>query len=138
MISSEVYEEVYEVLFYMDINIISQIPFQIIKKIDEKRNKNYKTKIEKSDLFNLNNLSKEAVDMLLWIDVNYCKSIQEKENLKKKYYEKNVKSADEIFLNSKDKNEKEILKEEKLELEVVEENFIKKIIDKIKYIIKRR
>ena len=138
MISSEVYEEVYEVLFYMDRNIISQIPFQIIKKIDEKRNKNYKTKIEKSDLFNLNNLSKEAVDMLLWIDVNYCKSIQEKENLKKKYYEKNVKSANEIFLNSKEKNEKEILKEEKLELEVVEENFIKRIIDKIKYIIKRR
>lgn len=58
MISSNTYEEVYEVLSYMDKITVMKIPDFILKKIKDNRNVDYKTKINKNDIFNEQNLFK--------------------------------------------------------------------------------
>ena len=71
MISSNSYEEVYEILSYMDKVTVMQIPEKILNKIKESRNSNFKTNIDKADIFNEQNISKEAVDLLCWLDYTY-------------------------------------------------------------------
>lgn len=71
MISSNTYEEVYEILSYMDKITVMKVPEEILNTIKKKRNVNYKTKIDKNDIFNEENISKEAIDFLCWIDYKY-------------------------------------------------------------------
>ena len=71
MVSSNTYEEIYEILSYMNKSTVMKVPENILKNISEKRNKNFKTKIDKNDLFNEENASKEAIDILCWIEYKF-------------------------------------------------------------------
>lgn len=71
MVSSNTYEEIYEILSYMDKPTVMKVPENILKNISEKRNKNFKTKIDKNDLFNEENASKEAIDILCWMEYKF-------------------------------------------------------------------
>ena len=84
MISSNDYEEVYEILSQMDKMTVMKIPIDILNNINEKRNKNYVSNIDKNDLFNFNNISENAKNILAWLDVNYWIDIERREKLKKK------------------------------------------------------
>lgn len=89
MISNNTYEEVYKVLSYMDKITVMKIPNSILKKIKDNRNVDYKTKINKNDIFNEQNLSKEAVDLLCWLDYKYLMDNERKYSIDKKIKEIN-------------------------------------------------
>ena len=83
MISGETYEELYEILGQMDKLTVMKIPEDILNNINSKRNKDFKTKIDKNDLFNEGNIRKETVDLLCWLDYNYWMGNERKEKVKK-------------------------------------------------------
>lgn len=82
MISGETYEELYEILGQMDKTTVMKIPEEILNNIKSRRNKDYKTRIDKNDLFNESNISKETVDLLCWLEYNYWMNENEKANIK--------------------------------------------------------
>ncbi len=83
MISGNTYEELYEVLRYMDKTTVMKIPESILRNILEKRNKEFKTRIDKNDLFKEENMSKEAVDILCWLEYKFWMSEENKKEIDK-------------------------------------------------------
>ncbi|MBR3697815.1 MAG: hypothetical protein IKM97_06155 [Clostridia bacterium] len=81
MSNEDMYEEVYEILSYMDKITVMRIPENVLNQIIKKRNKSFKTRINKNDLFNENNISKEAMDFLCWIDYNYWADSKRKQEI---------------------------------------------------------
>ena len=77
----DVYEELYEVLSNMDKATVMKIPEDILNKIITQRNTSFKTAIDDGDLFNENNISKETMDLLCWIDYNYWASPERKKEV---------------------------------------------------------
>ena len=77
----DVYEELYEVLSNMDKATVMKIPEDILNKIITQRNTSFKTAIDDDNLFNENNISKEAMDLLCWIDYNYWASPERKKEV---------------------------------------------------------
>ena len=84
MISSQTYSEVYEILKYMNKEVVMKIPIEILEKIKNKRDLNYKSKIDKEDIFNPDNVLPETIEVLNWIDVNFWMSEDKKEKIQKK------------------------------------------------------
>ena len=84
MIEKNTYSEVFEVLSYMNKEDVMKIPISILKNIEERRNKDYKSKIVKEDLFNFNNISSQTVKVLAWLDINYWMNDEKKKKLNKK------------------------------------------------------
>lgn len=85
MISGQVYEELYEILYNMDKLTVMKIPEKILLKIKENRDKEYITKIDPNDIFNFENISEETARILAWLDYNYCMDENDKEQLKREY-----------------------------------------------------
>ena len=54
------------------------MPFTILNEIDLKRDKNYKTNIDKCDLYNINNISKEALEIYMDLDYKYLMTQEER------------------------------------------------------------
>lgn len=88
MISGNTYEEVYEILSYMDKMTVMKIPKDLLNHIKEQRNTEFKTRINKDDIFNQQNVSKEAIDILCWIDFNYWMNSSQKNEIEKWNYRK--------------------------------------------------
>lgn len=148
MISANTYEEVYEVLSYMNKTTVMKIPEEIILKIYKKRNPNFITKIQKENIFDENNISKEAVDLLCWLDYTYWRNDNERSKIndiikEKNEFEEKLKrdkySPNDIFKNKK--NNQIVIEETKIEetamAEYKEKNFLQKIFDKIKYLFNK-
>ena len=83
MISPNTFEEVYEILSYMDKLTVMKIPENKLITINKKRNRDFKTKIDKKDIFNRNNMSQEAFDLLFYLDYNYWMDEEKKKKLRK-------------------------------------------------------
>lgn len=136
MINADTYSEVYEILSCMNKSIVMKVPFEILQVIKENRNMDYTSKIDKDDLFNLNNISKDTVNVLAWLDVNYWISNEKKENLKVAF-KNDIKTSKgkEIsdFENMKRKNNKIITDEN--QVKVYKEPIIYRIINKIRKLI---
>ena len=136
MINADTYSEVYEILSCMNKSIVMKVPFEILQVIKENRNMDYTSKIDKDDLFNLNNISKDTVNVLAWLDVNYWISNEKKENLKVAF-KNDIKTSkgEEIsdFENMKRKNNKIITDEN--QVKVYKESIIYRIINKIRKLI---
>ncbi len=136
MINADTYSEVYEILSCMNKSIVMKVPFEILQVIKENRNMDYTSKIDKDDLFNLNNISKDTVNVLAWLDVNYWISNEKKENLKVAF-KNDIKTSkgEEIsdFENMKRKNNKIITDEN--QVKVYKEPIIYRIINKIRKLI---
>lgn len=96
MIDSKVYSEVYEILSYMDKVTVMKIPIEILETIKNRRDKNYITNIDASDIFNKNNVSEKTIQYLAWLDVNYWESEQEKLRLKRIYQDRILKKEIEL------------------------------------------
>ena len=147
MVSGNTYQEVYEILSYMDKLTVMKIPEDILTTIKIKRNPNFITKINKQDIFNEENVSKETIDLLCWLDYNYWMNDEQRieidklkreisievENEKREKYNPNT-----IFKKNTQENnvEKDIVKDE---LSIIEykESIFRKIINKIKSIFIR-
>lgn len=71
MISSNTYKELYEILSYMDKITVMKIPLEILQNIKKYKNNNYKTKIDKKDIFNEKNVNGETIDLLCYFYKHY-------------------------------------------------------------------
>lgn len=81
MTSPKVYEEVYEILSYMDKATVMKIPMGILEEINDNRDVNYISRINPEDLFNDMNVERETIVFIAWLDYNYWADPDEKERL---------------------------------------------------------
>lgn len=141
MINSNDYEEVYEILSQMDKLTVMKIPIDILNNINEKRNKDYVSNIDKNDLFNFDNISENTKNILAWIDVNYWIDIEKKKKLIKKVLlenEEKEKLKQEKYGSNVFEDNKEEIKENKVNTnnkllsKSKNETFLQKIIRKIR------
>lgn len=142
MISGNTYEEIYEILSYMDEATVMKIPKKVLNIIQEKRNSNFKTKIDENDIFNEKNVSKEAIDFLCWIEYTYWMKESRKQKINKIKLDKIQKSEEEkrekynpdnLFKNRKQTTtEQSQPVQDDVALVPVKETFITKIIKKLK------
>ena len=95
MISSNTYEEVYQILKHMNKTTVMKIPNNILNAIVKNRNSNFKTNIDKYNIFNQKNISSEALDLLCWITYNYWLNESEKKKIDKINYDFYIKSEEE-------------------------------------------
>ena len=150
MTASNTYQEVYEVLSLMDKLTVMKIPEELIKLIKENRDTSFETKIDKKDIFNPENISKEAVDMLCWLDYKYCMNENKKKEIdtirkdlfnKAEEEQKKKYNPKDLFINRTidpvNKIEIESTKEELSLVEIKEKGFIQRIINKIMRFFKK-
>lgn len=104
MIDSKVYSEVYEILSHMDKSIVMKIPIEILETIKRRRNINYITNVDITDICNRNNVSKKTIQYIAWLDVNYWEDEKEKARLKKMYHERILKREKELCQKYNSKN----------------------------------
>ncbi len=86
------YTEVFEILKNMDRKLVMKIPIEIVKTIKDNRNIEYKVKIDKNDIFNKKNISKRALNILGWLQINYLSEKDEKMKLINKYIKNELKN----------------------------------------------
>ena len=146
MISSNTYEEVYEILSYMDKLTVMKVPEEILKIIKTKRNKNFKTKINKDDIFNEENVSKETIDFICWLDYKYWIDKKRKLEIDQINIEKAKKSEEEksgkfdsnvVFKSGKIKSIGSTTSNS-VSMAEYKESFFKRLVDKIKRIFAKK
>ena len=139
MISADTYEEVYEILKCMNKITVMKIPENILLKINTNRNRNFTTSIDPKDIFNENNINKETVDFLCWLDYTYWRNDIEKVKIDKIIQEKN--STEEILKRNKYNpdnifKQKENIKEQQINSETISlAEYKEPIFKKIKKLI---
>lgn len=130
MINADTYSEVYEILSYMNKSIVMKIPFEILEIIKENRNLDYVSKIDKEDLFNLNNISKDTINLLAWLDVNYWIDKGKKEKVKLSYQKDFIQSKNEKIYDLKKESNKIV--NDNVQIKIYKNTIMYKIINKIK------
>lgn len=130
MISANTYSEVFEILSLMDKKVIMKVPEKILNNIKLRRNTNYKLNLTTDNIFNPNIVSKEALEIIACLDVNYWMDKEKSLELRKKYYDNiNNDNINSIFKNNRNtKNE--------LSIDVYKENRFKSIFNKLKAFFK--
>lgn len=112
--------EAFEILSYMDKKSVMKIPEYILTKMKENRDLSYITKIDKNDIFNVDNISKNTVRILCWLDTEYLRikelAVPEKD----------------IFEDKKQKKIENKQQENTQMIEYKKENIFEKILNKIK------
>ena len=115
------YAEVMQVLKYFDSNLVMKIPVELLEYFKEHQKKDLIVNIDKEDIFNKNNISKDALALLAYIDMEYWANEEEKRELKKVYMENEKKHQIELSekyeYNNIFNNKKEIDMNEKVENE---------------------
>jgi len=137
MITADTYSEIYEILSYMNKSIVMKVPIEILEIIKESRNLNYISKINKEDLFNLNNISKDTLNLLAWLDVNYWMDNEKKEKIKLSFENDFMESKIEeitsfVNVGKTESNTNAVLIKYKESIFEKFKNFIFKIFDKNK------
>lgn len=135
------YSEVFELMKYIDRKDLSKIPMDILEAIKENRNEEYVPKI---DLENVNkSLSKDARALYIGLYKEYIvQDEKESQAINKALYDNKMKRRNEIKYDifNKEKVNKEIVEEKEIEknknLVVYKENFITRIINRIKLLFR--
>ena len=139
MNSGNVYEEVYEVLGLMAPQTVMKIPLHILEKIKEIRNPNYKTKIDSNDIFNENNISKEAVDILCWLNYSFIIDEKRKASIDRIVEEKTrTRYNPETIFRKREEITPSNVENAAIDIVPDKESIIKKIINKIKSIFNKK
>ena len=112
--------EAFEILSYMDKKSVMKIPEYILTKMKENRDLSYITKIDKNDIFNVDNISKNTVRVLCWLDTEYLR-----------IKELAVPDKD-IFEDKKQKKIENKQQENTQMIKYKKENIFEKILNKIK------
>ncbi len=136
MINADTYSEVYEILSYMNKSIVMKVPVEILEVIKENRNMEYVSKIDKADLFNLNNISKDTINVLAWLDVNYWIDKEKREKINSSYGN-NFEKSNNAEIDSLEKVEKENSKiiTDEVQVKVYKDTIINRILNRIKKLI---
>ena len=134
MISRDTCEEVYQVLKQMDKMSVMKIPEEILKNITKNRNQNFKSRIDKNDIFNEKNISKEAMDVLCCISYNFWMNDLEKEKIDKiksdLEQEKKIKYNIENIFKKEQEETKSMIEYKKQTIFEKIKNFLKKYLNK--------
>ena len=144
MISPDTYEELYEILCFMDKSTVMKIPEEILNSIAENRNQNFISTIDKNDLFNKNNMREETLDVLCYIDYHYWMDKSKKIELDKltrheewnKEQEKKDKYNSDLLFKKEIDNTLEHENNYKDEMILHNESIVKKIWNKLLSIFK--
>lgn len=127
------YQEVYEILSHMNKLEVMKIPEEILYTIKERRNKDYKTKIDLNNLFNMENISENAQIMLAWLDYSFFMDERKKEELKREAYEEYNNNYKDFFENEKG------IKYENNAISIIEkEKWYTKFLDNITKVFNRK
>jgi len=130
------FSEALDVLQHSEIDIIEKIPLEVIKILKEKSSKEYVSKINDIDNFDI---SRKAKAILAAIYKNYLCNEEEKEEFQAELLENEAKYQEE---QRKKYNPDKIFKmknnaiEENVQMVEYKESFIKRIINKIKRLIR--
>lgn len=108
---SIMYAEVFEILGYMKKEEVMRIPIDVLEYIKQERSKTYKSRIDKNDLFNPNNIDQRSINLLTWLMMDYMGTEEQraeivrigKDNDRKREEAKKAKYSTDVF-NVKEKN----------------------------------
>ena len=145
---AKAYTEVDKILSFMETQYVEKIPIKLRELFKNEKLKNYDPIIKKEIPLNEQKLEKKTYAILAMLDLKYwCDNEEEKQELIRAYSnndknrEKELRekyNPDNIFRHKTKQYEQERNTEEITSLvELKEESFIKKIIDRIKKIIKK-
>lgn len=146
--TKEIYSEVYSILNLLGEEYIKKLPISLFNMIKEERNEEYNPEYDFETNLEEMNIKKESLSIIALFYLNYwCDSEEDKEELKElfkvneeKYQiELNEKyNTDNLFKKEKrTKNEEEPIITE-VSIIKDKESFLKRIINKIKNIFKKR
>ncbi len=140
------YAEVFEILSYMNRSAIMKIPVEVIQYIKENRNTEYISNINPNNIFNPQNVSDKAREILAWLDITYLATNESKKEKLKLYKENEEKfqaqlrekyKIDRIYEKSFNDNN-DVSKVENVQMiEYKETKWYKKIWKKILKILRR-
>lgn len=137
---NQAYAEVYEIIGYMNKVTRNKIPNEILSVIRDNRDLSYVTKVDKNDIFNTDNISDKAASILIWLDLNYFVSEEEKKEkqslLSKKISPVTIK--ENLFDNETPENVEKTDITSNTEIIEYKKNFISKIVDFIRNIFKSK
>lgn len=112
MVSDEiVYAEVFEILSCMKKEEVMKIPVELLEFFRKERSKTYRTRIDRNDLFNPDNITQRTVNLLGWLIIDYMANEEEKaelirnarENDRRREIEKKAKYSSEVFVKKEPK-----------------------------------
>lgn len=140
----QAYTEINCLLKHFPKEYINKLPTKLLNMIQSKSNKKYCIDVDIKKSLQYQNISKKTKDILVVLKYNYWSNVNEKENIKKKFYENEEKFQKELSekYNVDNLFKKEILKTRKKESEnisIVEykEKWYLKLINKLKKLLKR-
>ena len=135
------YSEVYELMKFTDKNDLSKIPIDIFLALKENRNEEYVPKIDFENISQ--SLSKKAWALYVGLYRNYMiEDKKELEAINRILYKNEIKKSQNTKYNvfSQEKVNKEIVEEKEIEknknLVVYKENFLTRIINRIKLLFR--
>lgn len=146
MVTDDVaYAEVFEILSYMNKKTVMKIPLEVLQYIKENRNITYISKINPNNIFNPENISKEAKNILACIDLEYLASDESRKEKLKIYKENERKYQEELskkykFNDMFDSKDKEVQNEFVDHISLVkykEKNWYQKIFARILKIFRK-
>lgn len=139
MTTATSYSEVFEILKLMGKDNVEKIPLNILEKIDNLRDKNYEVKIDPEMPLEQQKISRKALSILAWLNLEYLCNEQEKEVLTDIYKlndRKDKQTVNNLQFNLK-KDTVEDKKTEEIRLIEKKVSLWDKIVNKLKHIFKK-
>lgn len=139
MTTANSYSEVFEILKLMGKDNVEKIPLNILEKIDNLRDKNYEVKINSEIPLEQQKISRKALSIIAWLNLEYLCNEQEKEVLTE-IYKLNDRKDKQIVNDFKFNVEKNVFEDRKIEetgLIKMRPSFWDKMVSKLKHIFKK-
>ena len=139
MATATSYSEVFEILKMMGKDNVEKIPLNILEKIDNLRDKNYEVKINPEIPLEQQKISRNALSIIAWLNLEYLSTTEEKEVLTQIYKlndRKDRYKASDFQFNT----EKTVFEDKKIvETSLIETkpSFWNKVVSKLKHILKK-
>ena len=143
----EYYTEAYKIIIAYGNEYIQKIPENLFQNIKSNIDEKYSFEYDPKKSFKEQNVKKEAVALIVAINLQYwCETNEEKNEIKEKIKQNSIKKEEEkrekysyenIFKNTKniEKTNEETIQECK-DLQIYKENVIIKVVEKIKEVLK--
>ena len=144
---SKAYAEVLKILSYMEQKYVDKIPQKLLDLFNEEKDKDYIPNINPNIPLVEQGLQRKTLALLAMLNLNYwCENEEEKQEMLKMYSENDKKREEEIRekynpdnLFKKKETNKSVENEENTALiEYKEENFFKKVLNKIMSLFRKR
>lgn len=139
MVTAISYAEVFEILRLLGKDNVEKIPLKILEKIDKCRDKNYIVNIDVNCPLNQQNISRKALAMFAWLNLEYMSTEEEREVLTG-MYELNERRDKHIANDFQFNVGKTVIAEKKIqEISLIETkpSFWMKVINRLKLIFKK-